>query len=1302
MKRGIVFLASLSIILGLVAAAPGPAAIPPSSPGNCIVTNTADSGPGSLRDCMDPLVAGDVITFDPSVFPPSNPQTITLDAFPLPDIVTDNVTIDGSNAGVVLNGSGLGFGCGLVISDANNVVIKGLQILNFPGDGISLQNGASNNTIGGVNGLPGGACTGDCNLISGNGGMGVFISGSGNTVSGNYIGTTVNGTAIVGNTYNGVYIKNGASYNLIGGDTPGERNLISGNGRHGVSIRYGGTMSNTVSGNYIGTDASGMAALGNSKSGVQIGDGAQYNVIGGSNASSGDSCSGDCNLLSGNGTAHTDHGVDIYGSGTTNNIVSGNYIGTNISGTAAIGNTGSGVMISDDAQDNVIGGDTPGERNLLSGNVRNGVSIRVSGTEHNQVIGNYIGTDASGTAAVGNGSLGVWIGAGAQHNIIGGATDDERNIISGNDNGVGIASSSNNTIIGNYIGTDISGTAAISNIYSGVLLWTGASYNLIGGDTTGERNLISGNGDSGVTILDSGTMSNTVSGNYIGTDVSGIVALGNTRNGVQIGDGAQYNVIGGSNASSGDSCSGDCNLISGNGSEGVFIYGSGTMSNTVSGNYIGTDTSGTAALSNADDGVEISDGASYNVIGGDTAGERNIISGHNNAGMDGIAISGNGTMSNTVKGNYIGTDVSGTSALPNGCGVDIRSGASGNVVSDNLISGNGGGVTIRGSGTMNNTLSGNKIGTDVSGTLALPNTASLGVFIRQGASGNTISNNLISGNSGRGIGIGDGPSNNNRVIGNYIGTNISGTLPIGNAWTGVTIGMGGQYNVIGGNTPEEHNLISGNGNYGVQIFSSGTMYNTVSGNYIGTDVSGTAAISNAWDGVAIGDGAQYNVIGGDTTPGAGNIIAFNVGDGVALAPDVLNTPVLSNTIFSNGGLGIDLGGDGVTPNDPGDGDTGANNLQNFPVLTSAISDAASTTIEGTLNSMPNTTFRLEFFSNTACDPSGFGEGETLLGSTTVATDGSGDASFTVAFLTLVPEGQFVTATATDPDDNTSEFCQCLEVDDGISDPVDGEFVGEEFVDQSTVFSNNFTDEHLGGTSFGSIVDRGGLVVTVQEAANPDGLRLEATGGPGVAEVSACNETLLLTDSDIAVVTCGSLTAQVLVGPIEILLGTDIVVTVPGETTATVTEVAEGQFEIENWPESTGTIVVEFQGEMIEFDPGESGIPVIIDIKPGSDPNCFNNDGHGVIPVAILSSADFDATQVDPSTVSLNGQAVRVVGKGNMQAHIEDVNGDGLDDLVVQIEDVDGTYQEGDTIATLTGATSDGASILGTDALCIVP
>jgi hypothetical protein len=111
--------------------------------------------------------------------------------------------------------------------------------------------------------------------------------------------------------------------------------------------------------------------------------------------------------------------------------------------------------------------------------------------------------------------------------------------------------------------------------------------------------------------------------------------------------------------------------------------------------------------------------------------------------------------------------------------------------------------------------------------------------------------------------------------------------------------------------------------------------------------------------------------------------------------------------------------------------------------------------------------------------------------------------------------------------------------------------------------------------------------------------------------------------------------------------------------------------------------------------------VEIDIKPGSDPNCFNNDGRGAIPVAILSSVDFDATTVDPLTVDLDGQTVRRVGKGKLQAHVEDVNGDGLLDLMLQFEDVDGTYAADSGTGTLTGETLDGAAIEGQDSICVV-
>ncbi|MCH8920569.1 MAG: thrombospondin type 3 repeat-containing protein [Chloroflexi bacterium] len=155
-------------------------------------------------------------------------------------------------------------------------------------------------------------------------------------------------------------------------------------------------------------------------------------------------------------------------------------------------------------------------------------------------------------------------------------------------------------------------------------------------------------------------------------------------------------------------------------------------------------------------------------------------------------------------------------------------------------------------------------------------------------------------------------------------------------------------------------------------------------------------------------------------------MAFNGGDGVFVQSGSGNL-ISSNSIHSNTGLGIDLGADGVTANDTGDPDTGANNLQNYPVLTSALVFGSDTKIKGTLDSTASTTFGLEFFSNAACDASGNGEGETFVASSTEATDGSGDVSFTVTVGSALPVGRFIAVTATDPSSNTSEFSACEEV-----------------------------------------------------------------------------------------------------------------------------------------------------------------------------------------------------------------------------------------------------------------------------------
>lgn len=288
-----------------------------------------------------------------------------------------------------------------------------------------------------------------------------------------------------------------------------------------------------------------------------------------------------------------------------------------------------------------------------------------------------------------------------------------------------------------------------------------------------------------------------------------------------------------------------------------------------------------------------------------------------------------------------------------------------------------------------------------------------------------------------------GSAGGNAVEGNFVGTSPDGVEPAPNA-AGVLI-ENSPDNVVGGTAAAARNLISGNAAGGV-VITGDSSGNKVRGNLIGTKANGTEALGNGRadsqvpaGGVLIQVGANThgNVVGG-TEAGAGNRIAFNYGGGVVITGSQANATgnaVLSNSVFSNlpldgdtHGLGIDLGFDGATANDAGDADGGVNNSQNFPALTSAVTDAGSTVIQGTLDAAPNTEHRLEFFSNTSCDGPGSGEGQTFVGSAKVTTDVGGQAAFSFTPASPLAGGQVVTATATDPNNNTSEFSQCLAVE----------------------------------------------------------------------------------------------------------------------------------------------------------------------------------------------------------------------------------------------------------------------------------
>ena len=484
--------------------------------------NAANANPGTDTIDFNIPCGGGVCTIQPTS--------------PLPTLTDNDTLIDGYTQG-----------------DAQPATATMPAVLRIEIDGTSAGGSASGLTIESANNTISGL------VINNFGGHGVFISGTiatDNRVMGNYIGTNAKGASDLGNDFDGVNISRGAQNNRIGGSTPAARNVISGNDGGGVYIEDSGTTGNTVSGNYIGLAASGTTKLGNG-TGVVINWGAQNNTIGGDTP-------GERNVISGN----DGDGVVIFENDTTGNIVSGNYIGTDKNGTANPGNGQNGVYIGYGAQNNTVGGDTAGERNVISGNVEHGVYVYLDDTTSNTISGNYIGTDANGTAPLGNGYEGVCI-QNAQNNTVGGDTDGERNVISGNvQRGVVIHGSdaTGNTISGNYIGTDKDGTLDRGNAWSGVAIGSGSQNNTVGGDTEGERNVISGNGQAGIYISGGSTVSNTISGNYIGTDKDGTADLGNTFSGVYFENGPQNNTLG------------PGNIIAYSGFNGVEVIGGSSIS----------------------------------------------------------------------------------------------------------------------------------------------------------------------------------------------------------------------------------------------------------------------------------------------------------------------------------------------------------------------------------------------------------------------------------------------------------------------------------------------------------------------------------------------------------------------------------------------------------------------------------------------------------------------------------------------------------------------------------------------------
>ena len=768
--------------------------------------------------------------------------------------------------------------------------VNGIGSLPNINSGVDISD-ASNNTIGGTAG-------GARNVISSNGFDGILISrGSQNLVQGNYVGIDESGTMSSPNVNDGVGLDI-SSDNTIGGTTPGAGNVISANHNHGVDF-FGGN-SNVVQGNFIGTDWTGTQPLTNLGNGVLL-DGASNDTIGGTTAGAG-------NIIGRNNL----NGIFIL-DGSTANLVQGNSIGTDVSGTQILSNSGDGVNING-ASDNTIGGTAASAHNIIAANGGDGVRITNFSTG-NLVQGNYIGTDISGTQHLANLGNGVEITNLSSGNLIGGTTGGARNLISGNDGvGVLLAfgSGTGNLVQGNYIGTDASGTQPLGNLQGGVSIGSGASNNTIGGMISSAHNLIAGNFGDGISITGTGrgpnTVDNLVQGNYIGTDFSGTQSLGNLRNGVLILN-APNNLIGGTATGAGNVISGNAGdgiSLTGAGSKGDLIEGDFIGTNSQGTGPLSN------GQSNGQDGVAVFD-ASDDTVGGTVQGARNVISGNHGNGISFTNTPASDVVGNFIGTDVTGTqpvaNVADGVLFDDSTGDTVGGTAQG---AGNVISGNDqAGVEIRGTTSQNDDVEGNTIGPAVGGksfvrvTGGLGNGNLYGVYIN-GSADNTVggtnpsARNLISGNS-RPDGSGDGvliagPAN--LIEGNFIGTDQSGGFPLGND-TGVFIN-GAAFNTIGGTVQGAGNVIAGyttafaQVGVGIDIANAGALDNLVEGNLIGTDATGERALVPSQQpasgiGVLINDAVPV----GPNTPGSNTI-----GGVTAAARNVISGFVIAIEIYA--------------------------------------------------------------------------------------------------------------------------------------------------------------------------------------------------------------------------------------------------------------------------------------------------------------------------------------------------------------------------------------------------------------------
>lgn len=552
------------------------------------------------------------------------------------------------------------------------------------------------------------------------------------------------------------------------------------------------------------------------------------------------------------GLSITNFGTGIFVENLGGNKFEGNYLGLSPSG-AANGNRANGIFLN--SPGNTVGGSTASQRNVLSGNGESGIRVQGAVATNNLIQGNFIGTDFTGLNSRPNLLDGILVdsASGTIIGTDGNGTGDssESNLISGNTGrGIRIFKASGNAIAGNLIGVALGGQLALPNGGKGITIDGGSVNNRIGtnGDSTSddlEKNIISGNSGGGVELFDAN--SSVIAGNYIGTSADGIQLLHNAGIGLRLSNSSNNRI--GTNAD-GVSDVQERNLISGSETNAIQLEGSD--SNVIAGNWLGLSSDGSTSIPNGHSGMWILAGSSENLIGTNDDGvrdevERNVISGNR---LQGIAIDGtydtstSKTEKNIVAGNYIGTDITGTQPIPNETGVYILKGATSNIIGTtatsrngssaaNVISGNQfNGVLIRYAGTSGNQVAGNIIGLSADGLQPLGNNLA-GITIAEGPTGNfvggvaSVQANLIAANKSQGIWIVDS-SASNFVDGNFVGLASDRVTPMGNGANGVLIQNSGQNRIgtLAGNT------IAYNSQAGIAVTLNTSVSNDLSKNVL--------------------------------------------------------------------------------------------------------------------------------------------------------------------------------------------------------------------------------------------------------------------------------------------------------------------------------------------------------------------------------------------------------------------------------------------------------------------------------------